>query len=79
MPLFFGPEYRKFQEAIDLVTEGAAFPISNATELAVQFEKHIHDSEKATRVSRQYVQRNIGATAKVMQVAAKLLGERVKE
>ncbi|WP_020607728.1 3-deoxy-D-manno-octulosonic acid transferase [Spirosoma spitsbergense] len=79
MPLFFGPEYRKFQEAIELINEGAAFPVSNTTELALLFKKQYNDSEKATRVSREYVQRNIGATAKVMQVAAKLLGERLKE
>ena len=79
MPLFFGPEYRKFQEAVDLVNEGAAFPISNTAELEALFKKQYNDSEKSTRISREYVQRNIGATAKVMQVAAKLLGERVKE
>lgn len=79
MPLFFGPEYSKFQEAIDLVNEGAAFPVSNVTDLNALFKKQYDDSEKATRVSREYVQRNIGATAKVMQVIEQLKSERAKE
>ena len=78
MPLFFGPEYRKFQEAVDLVNEGAAFPVSSTTELNALFKKQYDDSEKATRVSREYVQRNIGATAKVMQVVERLKSERAK-
>jgi 3-deoxy-D-manno-octulosonic-acid transferase len=76
MPLFFGPEYRKFQEAVDLVNEGAAFPVSNTTELNALFKKQYDDSKNATRVSREYVQRNIGATTKVMQVVEQLRSER---
>ena len=75
MPLFFGPEYSKFQEAVDLVEEGAAFPVSSTTELSIRFGKQYDDSEKATRVSREYVQRNIGATEKVMQVVERLKRE----
>ena len=79
MPLFLGPEYSKFQEAVDLVNEGAAFPVNNTTELNALFKKQYDNAEKATRVSREYVQRNIGATAKVMQIAVLLLSERAKE
>ncbi len=79
MPLFFGPEFSKFQEAVELVNEGAAFPVSNKIELNALFKKQYDDSEKATRVSRDYVQRNIGATAKVMQVIAQLMNERANE
>lgn len=79
MPLFFGPEYSKFQEAIDLVNEGAAFSVSDTTELNTLFKKQYDDSEEATRVSREYVQRNIGATAKVMQIVEQLKSERMNE
>lgn len=79
MPLFFGPEFSKFQEAVELVNEGSAFPVSNITELNALFNSQYNDAEKATRVSRDYVQRNIGATAKVMQVVKQLTGERAKE
>jgi len=73
MPLFFGPEYRKFQEADDLVNEGAAFPVSTAEALGSAFEKQYSDPSKATRASHDYVRRNIGATAQVMQVVDQLM------
>ncbi len=79
MPLFFGPDYSKFQEAVDLVNEGAAFPVSNTAELAATFSNQYTDSLKAAKASRDYVQRNVGATQKVMNVVKQLKSERVKE
>ncbi len=79
MPLFFGPQYSKFQEAVDLVNEGAAFPIRNVAELIDAFTKQYEDPEKSAQISRNYVQRNIGATGKVMEVVNQLKSERVKE
>ncbi|WP_020601095.1 3-deoxy-D-manno-octulosonic acid transferase [Spirosoma panaciterrae] len=79
MPLFFGPDYDKFQEAVDLVAEGAAFPVSTTAELMTTFSRQYNNPAEATRISRQYVQRNIGATAKVMQVVEKIKSERVNE
>lgn len=75
MPLFFGPKFAKFQEAVDLVNEGAAFPISSVAELTSAFSKQYENAEEASEISRQYVQRNIGATTKVMEVIQKLLSE----
>ena len=68
MPLFFGPNYGKFQEALDLVSQGAAFPISNTAEFTTAFAKQYTNRTKAADISRDYVQRNIGATGKVMEV-----------
>ncbi|TND07732.1 MAG: 3-deoxy-D-manno-octulosonic-acid transferase [Bacteroidetes bacterium] len=39
MPVFFGPNYRKFIEARGLIAAGAAFSISNAAELEQKFSK----------------------------------------
>lgn len=75
MPLFFGPEFAKFQEAVDLVNEGAAFPISSVSELTSAFSNQYKNAEEASQISRQYVQRNIGATTKVMEVIQKLMSE----
>ncbi|WP_461093053.1 3-deoxy-D-manno-octulosonic acid transferase [Spirosoma gilvum] len=77
MPLFFGPVYDKYQEAVDLVAEGAAFPISNTDELMAAFARQYDNPTEASRSSRQYVERNIGATAKVMQVVEKIKSERM--
>ncbi|SOD96338.1 3-deoxy-D-manno-octulosonic-acid transferase [Spirosoma fluviale] len=73
MPLFFGPDYDKYQEAVDLVGEEAAFSIHDTDELTTTFLKQYDNPAKATRVSRDYVQRNIGATAKVMEIVQKSL------
>ncbi len=79
MPLFFGPDYSKFQEAVDLVNEGAAFPIRNMDELTAAFTKQYADAENAAHISRRYVQRNIGAMGKVMEIVNKIMGERAKK
>ncbi|GAB4002501.1 glycosyltransferase N-terminal domain-containing protein [Spirosoma daeguense] len=73
MPLFFGPNYAKFQEAVDLINEGAAFPIRDTLELQNVFTNQYANPIKATRISQAYVQRNIGATTKVMQVVDQFL------
>ncbi|WP_338873108.1 glycosyltransferase N-terminal domain-containing protein [Spirosoma sp. SC4-14] len=75
MPLFFGPDYQKFQEATDLVNEGAAFPIGSVADLNEAFSKQYANRSEAEQISRNYVQRNIGATAQVMEVVKKLMGQ----
>ncbi|WP_345267689.1 3-deoxy-D-manno-octulosonic acid transferase [Nibrella viscosa] len=75
VPLFFGPNYGKFQEAIDLSQAGAAFPVTNTAELEAAFTPLYIDPAalaKAGELSRQYVVRNIGATDTVMQVVKQL-------
>jgi 3-deoxy-D-manno-octulosonic-acid transferase len=78
MPLFFGPNYGKFQEAIDLVSEGAAFPVDNTAAFTAAFAKQYTDRAKAAYISRDYVQRNIGATGKVMEIIRQLKSEGAK-
>lgn len=73
MPLFFGPNHDKFQEAVDLVSEGAALPVGSTAEFTVAFAKQYADRTDASRISRDYVQRNIGATDKVMEVVDEVL------
>lgn len=65
LPLFFGPAYTKFQEAIDLVKLQVAFPISSTTELETVFSKIYLDPVRQANISRQaknYVQQQAGAT-----------------
>jgi 3-deoxy-D-manno-octulosonic-acid transferase len=72
MPLFFGPDYDKYQEAVDLVSEGAAFSIHNVDELTMVFNQQYENPTKAAQISSHYVQRNIGATTKVMEVVKEI-------
>lgn len=73
MPVFFGPDYAKFPEAVDLIREGAGFSVSSVADLADAFARQYADPTAAARASRAYVQRNVGATAQVMQTVQLLL------
>lgn len=73
VPIFFGPNYGKFQEAVELIQEGGAFSVQDTRSLTEAFQKQYADSAKAAQISRSYVQRNIGATAEVMKVVTKTL------
>ncbi|WP_040005220.1 3-deoxy-D-manno-octulosonic acid transferase [Fibrisoma limi] len=78
-PVFFGPNYKRFQEAVDLVRNEAAFPVNNAAELTRCFTRLYDDSayyNSASWKARYYVERNIGATAKVMEVVENILKRR---
>ncbi|GAB3548590.1 3-deoxy-D-manno-octulosonic acid transferase [Spirosoma fluminis] len=76
MPIFFGPEYSKFQEAVDLVNEGGAFSIGTVDALSTAFAQQYANAAEAAQISRNYVQRNIGATAQVMKVVKYLMSKR---
>ncbi len=75
LPLFFGPTYTKFQEAVDLVEMGAAFPVHTAEELKTAFGLLWYQNEVRLRVqdmSLEYVHQQAGATAKIMAELAKM-------
>ncbi|NDK57069.1 3-deoxy-D-manno-octulosonic acid transferase [Pontibacter fetidus] len=76
LPLFFGPKYGKFQEAVDLVKLGCAFPVNNSDELLAAFEK-VHTTPRArqtiTDTEKQYVQEQAGATTQIMADIQRLL------
>jgi 3-deoxy-D-manno-octulosonic-acid transferase len=75
LPLFFGPTYAKFQEAVDLVAAGCAFPVRTAAELQVAFGLLWHQNEVRLRVqdtSLEYVHQQAGATAIIMAALEKM-------
>ena len=65
LPLFFGPNYRKFQEAIDLVELQVAFPIQNTAELTTTFARLYANNnlyQTTAAQAKNYVQTQAGAT-----------------
>ncbi len=69
LPLFFGPNYQKFQEAIDLIAQGGAFSIQDTNGLSLLINdlyKNTPARERAGAVCRQYVLDNVGATEVVL-------------
>lgn len=65
LPVAFGPNYKKFREARDLIAVGAARSISSAEELKAWFEPLATDGEalqKASSSARRYTEEQCGAT-----------------
>jgi 3-deoxy-D-manno-octulosonic-acid transferase len=70
MPVFFGsPHYQNFQEAVDLLTQKAAFAVKNEKELTAIFTELYQNEphrQRTAETARQYVQRHAGATDLVL-------------
>ena len=69
VPVFFGPNYRKFNEACDLVALGGAFCITSSGELMAGVKNICGNPQEHSRLSaicRNYVEANRGATEKIM-------------
>jgi 3-deoxy-D-manno-octulosonic-acid transferase len=71
-PIIFGPEYRKFREAHELIAKGGAFSVSTETDLKKLIENlFTNDNERkvAGTKSIQYVKNNLGATNLIFDFA----------
>ncbi len=69
MPVVFGTNYKKFQEAVDLIKLNAAISIKNFEELKKVFDNFLNDKEllqKTSETARQYVYSNKGASKKII-------------
>jgi 3-deoxy-D-manno-octulosonic-acid transferase len=70
LPVTFGPNYQKFQEAKDLIKNEAGFSIKNQDELNNVLDKLTQDEAFCTQCGKNakaYVQENIGATDIIMK------------
>lgn len=68
VPLFFGPRFEKFREAVDLQNEGAAFCVQTAAELIQNLKLLMQDAgyyNRCCQQAKQYVYNNKGATEKI--------------
>ncbi len=75
IPVIFGPQYKAFQEAIDLVELGGAFAVRNYEELINILQQLTGDRESLKNsgsIARDYVKSNLGATKSIVE---KLLKE----
>ncbi|MDE6507489.1 MAG: 3-deoxy-D-manno-octulosonic acid transferase [Alistipes sp.] len=70
LPVAFGPNYRKFKEARDLATLGAACPVENYEQLQTWFVPLRDNPEylqKTSRIARDYTTSHQGATALILR------------
>jgi 3-deoxy-D-manno-octulosonic-acid transferase len=76
MPIFFGPKYKGFQEAVDLVAMKGAFSIRSAGELEpllLRFAARQEERERAGEICRGYIEQSVGATESVLEELRPLL------
>lgn len=69
LPVIFGPNYLKFQEAVEQIKQGSAFSINTFLECKDILDKLIENPEKIKELgnsSANYVSANCGATSKIV-------------
>jgi len=77
LPIIFGPRYGKFQEALELVREGAAFPVSNQQELLSTIRQQLGSEEllkTSSETAGNYVKQRGGATGIIVGAMCKKTG-----
>ncbi len=69
MPVIFGPNYQKFQEAVDLVSTNAAFPVHDYEGFEAILSGLLDNPvsiENSGQSARKLVQFNLGATEQIL-------------
>ncbi len=69
-PVFFGPNYHKFQEAHDIIARGGGWSISDFPSLDAPFStllSHPEALQKATQACNTYMNENLGSTEKILK------------
>lgn len=70
LPVIFGPNYKKFKEAVDLKKLGGAFPVENFLQLEKILNNFFSDPPGLSEVSevcKNYVENNTGATSHILR------------
>lgn len=68
-PVLFGPNYKKFKEAIGLIETGGGVCVNSNTELTSQLKKLLTNKdilESSSKNSFEFVKQNKGATEKIL-------------
>ncbi len=77
LPIFFGNRnYKKFNEANELIAEGSAFVIEDTGALKAKFNllnKNPAQKNQAAEISKNYVRKNTGATITIVNHTINLL------
>lgn len=70
VPLFFGPQYSKFNEAVMLVNLKGAFSITSSAQMldiVHRFDDKVAYYDQTCAICRQYVEENVGAVDKIFE------------
>jgi len=69
IPVIFGPEYRKFSEAVELTGIGGAFPVQDQYELLSTIHQQLENPDllkTSSEIAGKYVQERVRATSIIM-------------
>ncbi|MFP4449096.1 MAG: 3-deoxy-D-manno-octulosonic acid transferase [Bacteroidales bacterium] len=70
IPVVFGPNHRKFKEAIDLIKQGGAFSIDDYNSLHTILHRFLNNKKfllDSGKAAGNYISQNAGATQHIMQ------------
>ena len=70
LPVFFGPRYERFQEAVELVELGCAFSVQSPQQLEAAFDRLYYNEEARLKVQDMgldYVHSHAGATGRILK------------
>ena len=76
MPVLFGPHYRKFKEASDMIECGGAFTFSDKAGFISAIDPLVSDSEylhEAGRAAGHYIREHLGATQRVYTALSSII------
>jgi 3-deoxy-D-manno-octulosonic-acid transferase len=76
VPVLFGPDYKDFKEAIDLINMGGAFCFRNLTEFSEITDNWLNNNnvyKSSSNIAAGYIKNNLGATEKILRI---VIGER---
>jgi 3-deoxy-D-manno-octulosonic-acid transferase len=68
LPVLFGPNYKKFNEAFEVIDLNVGFVVNDAAELTKQLSTLMDDEKvlsESSRLAKNYVLKNSGATNKI--------------
>ncbi len=76
IPVVFGPKFHKFNEAVEMVKEGAAFTVNNENESSKIFSKLTSDEvfrNTSSKSAYHYIRKKSGATDLIMKYIEDIL------
>jgi len=75
-PVIFGPNYKNFPEAVDLVEKGGAYSIQSESEIKSCVNDFVtldSRSKASSTICKAYIEKNKGATQKILQKISQYL------
>lgn len=76
LPVFFGPNYHKFNEAIEAIDLNIGFEVTDSKTLTTKLQTLIEDKNllsESSELAKNFVLKNSGATQKIVQNLSQLM------